>query len=68
MSINIIEEHLGYDKKGSKVFLKDLWPSSDEINNLLETVVTRGTFVNQYSGVFNGDENWQSVKSVIGDT
>ena len=68
MSINITEEPLGYDKRGSKVYLKDLWPSSDEIDNLLETVVTRKSFVNQYSGVFSGDENWQSVKSVIGDT
>ncbi|MFL2790321.1 MAG: aconitate hydratase AcnA [Paracoccaceae bacterium] len=68
MTINLVEEPLGYDKNGSKVFLRDLWPTSAEINTLLEAVVTRESFLKEYSVVFKGDENWQAVESAVGDT
>ncbi len=68
ISVDLINEALGHDKDGSEIFLKDLWPTSDEINLLLDQVVTRKSFQDQYARVFEGDKNWQSVETVFGET
>jgi len=68
ITLNLTEDFLGYDKHGSKVFLKDIWPTSGEVNAILEQVVTRKSFQEQYSLVFQGDKNWKSVESDVGET
>ena len=64
VKINFDKEPIGYDNDGKKVFLKDIWPSSSEIQKAL-TSVTGDMFRKQYASVFDGDEMWQSLP--VGD-
>ncbi|MBI6629107.1 aconitate hydratase AcnA [Pontibaca salina] len=63
MNVDIVKDPLGQDKDGNDVYLKDIWPSSDEINALVEKTVTREAFQEKYADVFKGDEKWQSVET-----
>jgi len=62
MNVDITTEPLGQDKDGNDVYLKDIWPTSKEIADLVEKTVTREAFQSKYSDVFKGDEKWQSVE------
>ncbi|WP_111657168.1 aconitate hydratase AcnA [Isoalcanivorax indicus] len=64
VKINFDKDPIGYDNEGNKVFLKDIWPSSSEIQHAL-TSVTGAMFRKQYASVFDGDEMWQSLP--VGD-
>lgn len=61
-------EPLGQDKDGKDVFLKDIWPSNAEIQEYIMKYVTRELYAAKYADVFNGDENWKSVKVPAGNT
>ncbi|MEL6296631.1 MAG: aconitate hydratase AcnA [Pseudomonadota bacterium] len=63
MDINLATDPLGQDKHGNDVFLKDIWPSSQEIAELVEKTVTREAFQTKYADVFKGDEKWQGVET-----
>ncbi|MCA8869166.1 MAG: aconitate hydratase AcnA [Rhodobacteraceae bacterium] len=63
MNVDITRQPLGQDKNGKDVYLKDIWPTSDEINALVEKTVTRQAFQSKYADVFKGDEKWQAVKT-----
>ncbi|MEL6515129.1 MAG: aconitate hydratase AcnA [Pseudomonadota bacterium] len=63
MDINLATDPLGQDKDGNDVFLKDIWPSSQEIAELVEKTVTREAFQTKYADVFKGDEKWQGVET-----
>jgi len=59
--IDLSSEALGEGKDGKPVFLKDVWPSDHEIaDEVLK--VTGSMFEQQYADVFNGDDNWRSIK------
>ena len=62
MDIDLINDPIGSDSSGSPVFLKDIWPSSKEVAELVESTVTREAFNSKYADVFKGDEKWQSVR------
>ena len=47
---------------GKDVFLKDIWPTSKEIAELVEKTVTREAFQEKYAEVFTGDEKWQTSR------
>ena len=68
MDIDLTSEPIGQDKDGNDVFLKDIWPSSKEIAELVEKTVTREAFQEKYADVFKGDERWQSVEVTGGET
>ena len=53
----------GTDKDGNDVYLKDIWPSSQEVAELVEATVTREAFQTKYADVFKGDEKWQGVET-----
>ena len=61
MNIDIAKEPIAVNSDGKEIFLKDIWPSSKEIAELVEATVTRETFVKKYADVFAGDEDWQAV-------
>jgi len=61
MDINIATDPLGTDKDGNDVYLKDIWPSTQEVAELVEKTVTREAFQSKYADVFAGDDKWQSV-------
>ncbi len=63
MDINLTTDTLGQDLNGNNVYLKDIWPTAKEINELVEATVTREAFTEKYADVFEGDDKWQSVKT-----
>ena len=68
MNIDITKDPLGQDRDGNDVYLKDIWPTSAEINALVEKTVTREAFISKYADVFKGDEKWQAVETSDGET
>ncbi|MGJ3254956.1 MAG: aconitate hydratase AcnA [Alcanivorax sp.] len=60
VKIDLDKDPLGKDKEGKPVYLKDLWPSSEEIQNEL-VKINNSMFRSQYASVFEGDEVWQSL-------
>jgi aconitate hydratase len=67
VDIDLQTEPLGSDQNGKSVFLKDIWPSSEEVQAVVKTSVRAEMFHKQYSEVFQGDERWNSVKVPTGD-
>jgi len=68
MKIDLLNEPLGMDRKGQPVFLKDIWPSSKEIQDLIAKHVTSSLFKSSYQSVFDGDANWQAIATPAGQT
>lgn len=63
LDINLATDAIGQDKDGKDVFLKDIWPTSQEVAELVEQTVTREAFQTKYADVFKGDEKWQGVST-----
>ncbi|MCD4782160.1 MAG: aconitate hydratase AcnA [Candidatus Omnitrophica bacterium] len=63
MRINFSEEPVGQDKKGRDVFLKDLWPTRDEINTITDKFVTQKAFRKRYKNIFEGNNFWQKINA-----
>ncbi len=61
MNLDLTKEPLGKDQDGRDVFLRDIWPSSSEIADIIRACVTPDTFAARYSDVFKGDEQWQKM-------
>ncbi len=68
MTKDITTEALGQDQDGNDVFLKDIWPTQVEINEVVEATVTREAFQSQYADVFAGDDKWQGIQAEASDT
>src|SRR4051794_14060171 len=62
------KEPLGTDEKGKKVYLKDVWPTPEEVNETVQRCVRREMFERQYADVFRGDERWQNLPVPTGET
>jgi aconitate hydratase len=58
---------LGKGKDGREIFLKDIWPSNKEINDIVHSIVTREMFLERYGDVFKGPKQWQEIE-VTGGT
>ncbi len=67
VDVNILKDPLGYDPNGEAVYLKDIWPTSKEINDVLATSLTREDFEKTYSVIFDGEEQWQALDAPTGD-
>jgi aconitate hydratase len=65
---DITTEPLGTGKDGKPVYLKDIWPTSKEIQTFIRKFVTKKTFKAKYADVFKGDANWRKVKAPEGLT
>ncbi|MBQ0709167.1 MULTISPECIES: aconitate hydratase AcnA [unclassified Ochrobactrum] len=65
---DLTKEPLGEDQDGNPVYLRDIWPSSQEIQEFIAKNVTRKIFSEKYADVFKGDENWQAVQVPAGQT
>ncbi|WP_223596934.1 aconitate hydratase AcnA [Brucella suis] len=59
---DLTKEPLGEDKDGNPVYLRDIWPSTQEIQDFIAKNVTRKLFSEKYADVFKGDANWQTVQ------
>lgn len=66
MDIDLTREPLGKDEKGKKVFLKDIWPTHDEVASVVKTSARTEFFAKEYSEVFAGDASWSALKIPTG--
>jgi len=67
MDMDLASEALGQDAKGQPVFLRDIWPSPQEIESVVRSVVNTEMFRRQYDDVFTGDERWRKLPVPEGD-
>jgi len=68
LKANLITDPLGEDADGNPVYLKDIWPSSKEIAEIVQTAVTPEMFARRYGSVFEGDSRWRGIKTGGGKT
>jgi aconitate hydratase len=67
MLMDVSKDSVGKDKDGNEVFLKDLWPSNDEINASVLKHISSEMYKNRYANVFDGDDNWKKVNAPSGE-
>ena len=65
---NLAKEPIGTGSDGKPVYLKDIWPTTKEINAFIKKYVTATIFKKKYADVFKGDTNWRKIKTVTSDT
>ncbi|MGL5736846.1 MAG: aconitate hydratase AcnA, partial [Beijerinckiaceae bacterium] len=68
VQMDLSKEPVGHDKKGNPVYLRDIWPSTKEIQDFIRKYVTKKIFKARYADVFKGDANWGKVKAPAGET
>ncbi|MFS0893827.1 aconitate hydratase [Microbacterium sp. 179-I 3D3 NHS] len=61
MHFDFDTDALGTDPEGNDVFLKDIWPTPDEVQEIVDSSISRDQFIKQYATVFDGDERWRSL-------
>jgi aconitate hydratase len=61
MYSDLVKQPLGVDQKGKKVFLKDIWPTTREIANVVRKTINKQMFAKKYADVFKGDANWRKI-------
>ena len=63
MNIDLYKDSLGKNKDGKDVYLKDIWPSNQEIQDTLNSSLNADMFINRYSNVSEGPKEWQAIKT-----
>ncbi|OJX68980.1 MAG: aconitate hydratase 1 [Micrococcales bacterium 72-143] len=66
MNFDFETDALGKDVDGNDVYLKDIWPSPDEVQEVIDSSISREQFIKQYATVFDGDERWTSLPTPEG--
>lgn len=67
VDIDLDTEPIGYDKTGQPVYLREIWPSQQEIVDTVQNAITPDLFKSQYGNVFTGNEMWNAIPSSAGD-
>jgi aconitate hydratase len=67
VDIDLVNEPLGTDKNNQPVYLKDLWPSQQEVSEAIEAHVRADMFKSKYADVFSGSDMWKEIKVKEGD-
>lgn len=68
MDFDMNNDPLGTDQDGNPVYLKDIWPSSTEIMEVMTKVVTPEDYESTYATIFDGDETWKNLEAPTGQT
>jgi len=68
MNLDLLNDPLAHDPDGAPVYLRDLWPSPQEIQDVIESAVRADMFASDYADVFAGDERWRSLPTPTGNT
>ncbi|MGQ0465857.1 MAG: aconitate hydratase [Sporichthyaceae bacterium] len=68
MDIDILNDPLAVDPEGNDVYLRDIWPSTAEVEEVMAGAVTQDMFVKDYADVFAGDSRWQGLPTPVGAT
>ncbi|KJL18791.1 Aconitate hydratase [Microbacterium azadirachtae] len=66
MNFDFDTQALGTDGEGNEVFLKDVWPDPAEVQQIIDSSISRDQFIKQYATVFDGDERWTSLPTPTG--
>ncbi|RLK49448.1 aconitate hydratase [Microbacterium telephonicum] len=66
MNFDFETDPLGKDQNGDDVFLKDIWPTPEEVQQVIDSSISRDQFIKQYATVFDGDERWTSLPTPEG--
>ncbi|MDR7087041.1 aconitate hydratase [Aeromicrobium panaciterrae] len=67
MDVDLYTDPLGQDTDGNDVFMKDIWPTPQEIEDVIASSIDSDTFSREYADVFAGDERWQNLPTPDGD-
>lgn len=68
MDVDLFNDPLGTDADGNDVFMKDIWPTAKEVEDVIATAITSEMFTSDYADVFAGDAQWQSLPTPEGKT
>jgi aconitate hydratase len=68
MNFDFETESLGNDQEGDPVYLADIWPTPEEVQQTIDNSINSEMFRTQYAGVFDGDERWKSLPTPVGAT
>ena len=68
MDIDLTTEPLGQDESGNDVFLRDIWPSQAEVDEVIGSSISADMFTSRYADVFAGDDTWRSLPTPTGET
>ncbi|MGO2620490.1 aconitate hydratase AcnA [Glutamicibacter ardleyensis] len=68
MDFDFETDSLGKDNEGNDVFLKDIWPSPVEVQEIIDSSIDEGMFAKGYEGVFEGDDRWKALDTPEGST
>ncbi len=68
MDVDLFHDPLGQDTDGNDVFMKDIWPTATEVEDVIAEAITSEMFTSDYADVFAGDERWQSLPTPEGNT
>ncbi len=66
-AIDITSEPLGKDKSGNDVYLKDIWPTNQEVQDVINNTLKPEMYAQRYADVFKGTKAWQNVQAPTGD-
>ncbi|QKJ19454.1 aconitate hydratase [Microbacterium hominis] len=66
MNFDFETDPLGKDSSGAEVFLKDIWPAPDEVQEIIDSSISREQFITQYATVFEGDDRWRNLPTPTG--
>ena len=67
MDFDIVNEPIGKDKAGKPVYLREIWPTPQEVESTIRSAVSKEMFSKEYADVFSGDEHWKSLPIPQGD-
>jgi aconitate hydratase len=68
VEIDLVNEPISTNNFGKKIYLKDLWPSQEEIDEVIAKTINRKMFIEKYSNLFMGNKFWQNIKIEKSDT
>jgi aconitate hydratase len=68
LNINLAKDAIGTAADGTKIYLKDIWPSNGEIKEMVDSFVTREVFAKKYQNIFAGDKSWKKIATAKSDT
>ena len=68
MDFDFETQALGSDQSGKPVYLRDIWPTPDEVQSTIDSSINSEMFTTQYASVFDGDERWRSLPTPKGAT
>jgi aconitate hydratase len=67
MDRNLRDEPLGTDRDGADVFLRDIWPTSEEVAEIVDSVIETSMYTSRYAKVLDGDERWRALPAPTGE-